>query len=48
MFMAPAAAHAFMSDTAIGKLRCPPGGMFPPYQLKHEPDFTKYEPVPLM
>jgi len=48
LFFAPAAAQAFMSDVAIGSLRGPPGGMLPPYQLKHDPVLTKYEPVPLM
>jgi hypothetical protein len=34
------------SETAIAALGGPPGGMFPPYQLKHEPVLTKYESVP--
>ena len=46
--MAPAAAHAFMSETACALLREPPGGMFPPYQLRHEPDVARSELVPLM
>ena len=48
MFIAPAAAHAFISDTACASLRVPPGGMLPPYQLRHEPDAARSELVPLM
>jgi len=48
LFIAPAAAQAFMSLTAIGSLLGPPGGMVPPNQLKHDPVLAKIEPVPLM
>jgi hypothetical protein len=48
LFLAPAAAHAFMSDVACASVRVPPGGMFPPYQLRHEPDVVRSELVPLI
>jgi hypothetical protein len=48
LFIAPAAAQAFMSLTAIGSLLGPPGGMVPPSQLKHDPVLARIEPVPLM
>jgi hypothetical protein len=48
LFFAPAAAQAFMSLTAIDSLLGPPGGMLPPYQLRHDPLFARIEPAPLM
>jgi hypothetical protein len=48
LFFAPAAAQAARSAWACALLRGPPGGMFPPYQLRHDPEPTRLELVPLM
>jgi hypothetical protein len=49
LFWAPAAAHAFMSDSAFELEAGPFGGIFPPYHERHDWfGSVSAEPVPEM
>jgi hypothetical protein len=48
LFCAPAAAHALSGQIPAELMLDPKGGMLPPYHVRHEPECTSFEVVPLM